>query len=374
MRNTLRLSLHAWRRLATRPDARGASRNITTRRLYPLVGVIHSSLARIQALSHAEALSSAVIPPPLFLLGFWRSGTTFLHELFCCDPRFGFPSTYACLNPSHFLLTEKWARAQVAQHQVHRPMDSMTYSWISPQEDEFALFALGSPSPYQALLLPSLMREPRLLLDLREHSQREQDLWKEILLDFLRLLTVQQGKRMVLKSPPHGFRLPLLPDMFPEARYVVIERNPYEVFASNLRLWQTLLDMYSLESWSADEVEAFVLAAYIIHEDAIAEGARFLGPGVLARIRYEDLVADPVGQMARLYSELELGGFDDVRVRLEQHVAQVVGYKRNQFKISQAEKARLEERWGHLIREKGYWTGHESDYIRFVESVPASAS
>ena len=75
---------------------------------------------------------------------------------------------------------------------------------------------------------------------------------------------------------------------------MIIERNPYEVFASNLKLWNTLLDMYSLESASSEQIERFVLAAYLIHEEAIAEGIRKLAPETLARVRYEDLVADPL--------------------------------------------------------------------------------
>src|SRR5271170_353968 len=156
----LRLSLAAWRKLVVKVDPRRSRINRRTRGLYWLSSATHSLLSRFQYTSYADALKAAVLPPPIFLLGFWRSGTTFLHELFCCDPRFGFPSTYACLNPSHFLLTETWASRREAQ-QTTRPMDSMSYSWASPQEDEFALLALGAASPYEALIVPSLMRDPK---------------------------------------------------------------------------------------------------------------------------------------------------------------------------------------------------------------------
>jgi hypothetical protein len=291
---------------------------------------------------------------PVFLLGFWRSGTTLLHELFCCDKCFGFPSTYACLNPSHFLLTEEWNRKYESQKVVRRPMDGMLYSWASPQEDEFALFALGAPSPYEALVVPSLMREPQLLLDLRQHPEEEQERWKEKLMYFLRLLAIQQRKPMILKSPPHGFKLPWLPTLFPKARYVVIERNPYEVFASNLKLWQTLLDLYSLESFSPEEVEAFVLSAFILHEQAIAEGCRAASPESLARVRYEDLVRDPIGEMERLYRELGLTDFDAMRPTLEKHVNRVSSHQRNRFCFSVQQKERVDECWGDLITEKNY--------------------
>lgn len=350
----LRLSLSAWRRLALKIGAREASLNPRLRVLYGLSSRLYSALGRIQYESHASALENTVPLPPIFVLGFWRSGTTFLHELLCCDPRFGFPSTYACMNPSHFLLTEHWIRNRPPRQQTRRPMDNMKYSWDSPQEDEFALFALGAPSPYEALLAPSLMRDPRLLLDLNQRPVEEQVRWSSFLQYFLQLLTVQQAKTIVLKSPSHGLRLSRLNALFPRARYVIIERNPYEVFASNLKLWQTLLELYSLQRFSTAEIEEFVLAAYVLHEEAIGEGAQSLDGRHVAHVRYEELIAEPLAQMMRLYRELELGGFEEARPGLERYLVGMAGYKRNSLSLSMAQKAQVYRRWGTIIEAKGY--------------------
>jgi len=354
----LRLTHTAWRQIAAKIDATRATRNWAIRLSYAAAGIRNSVLARLQSLSQADALQKVEVPPPLFLLGFWRSGTTFLHELFSCDPSFGFPSTYACLNPSHFLLTEKRAQQLSGNRQSSRPMDNLQYSWASPQEDDFALLDLGAPSPYEALIAPSLMRYPRKLVDLRQRPSEEQACWKQTLQLFLRLLTLQQHKPMVLKSPPHGFKLPLLPAMFPGARFVIIDRNPYEVFASNLKLWSTLQDMYSLEVPSPVEVEQFVLESYLIHEEAIAEGSRDSGRGIVAWVRYEDLVSNPLGEMERLYGELGLAAFDAVRPAMLKHVDSVAGYKRNHFVLSPSQKAAVDQHWGAIIQKKDYaWSG-----------------
>jgi hypothetical protein len=354
MTRRLRLSLSAWRRLATRIDRDRSQLRLHTKLAYWLTGAGHSLLLRLQDASQADALKAASPAPPIFVLGFWRSGTTLLHELLCSDPRFGFPSTYACMNPSHFLLTEAWARGRKARQPTTRPMDAMSYSWTSPQEDEFALLALGAPSPYESLIVPSLMRDPKMLVDLRLHSSTEQKRWGEALRHFLLLLTVQQGKTMVFKSPPHGFKLPLLLSMFPEARYIVIERNPYEVFASNLKLWGTLLSLYAVESSSSDEIEQFLLGAYLMHEEAIAEGIRMADTSRLAFVRYEELANNPIERTERLYGELELGDFCRVRTRMEKYVDGAAGYVRNRFTLTSAQKARVEESWGAAIKAKGY--------------------
>jgi len=354
MTRRLRLTLGAWRRLQTRVDPNRTRLHLRARLGYSLAGVGHSLFLRLQEASREDALKSAAPSNPIFILGFWRSGTTLLHEILCCDSRFGFPSTYACMNPSHFLLTEQWASKHETQRRTTRPMDNMSYSWASPQEDEFALLALGAPSPYESLIVPSLMRDPRRLVDLRQSSSAEQKCWQESFLRFHRLLTVQQNKMMVLKSPPHGFKLPLLLSMFPEARYIVIERNPYEVFASNLKLWRTLLDLYALESFSSDEIERFVLAAYLVHEEAIDEGTGMAGARRVAFVRYESLVADPVGQAERLYDQLELGSFEGVREAIKRYAAGAAGYTRNRLMLSSEQKAHVEASWGGIIKAKNY--------------------
>ena len=38
---------------------------------------------------------------PLFIIGHWRSGTTFLHNLLCQDPNTGFVTTYQSVFPNN---------------------------------------------------------------------------------------------------------------------------------------------------------------------------------------------------------------------------------------------------------------------------------
>jgi omega-hydroxy-beta-dihydromenaquinone-9 sulfotransferase len=349
----LRLLRGTWQSLAVKIDPGCSRATRRTRALYWLNGTTQSILHRIQNKSYADALATVVPPAPIFVLGFWRSGTTFLHELLCCDPRFGFPSTYACLNPAHFLLTERWVRRGEEQ-QVRRPMDDLRYSWSSPQEDEFAMLALGAPSAYEALIVPSLMRDPARLLDLQARSTIDRERWHTTFDYFLKLLTLQQGRTMLLKSPTHGYRMRLLQSKYPDARFVIIERNPYEVFASNLKLWQTLTDSYGLEYCSADQAQDFVLAAYLLHEKTVSEGISHSTPGSVARVRYENMVKKPIEQISHLYTTLKLGDFAEAGPRLETYLDKASAHARNRFRLTRKQKERVDREWGHIIEQKGY--------------------
>ncbi len=354
MPQRLRLSLNAWRRISAKIDRERGYPNVWIRGAYLLTSVANSLLFRLQDASLAEALKAANPRPPVFIIGFWRSGTTMLHELLCCDSRYGYPSTYACMNPSHFALTERFSADKIRQQAASRPMDSMQYSWSSPQEDEFALLALGAASPYEALLVPSLMKDPSELVNWRLENDAGRQRWKDAFQSFHRLLTQQQQKTIVFKSPPHGFKLPMLLSLFPQAKYIVIERNPYEVFASNLKLWRTLLGLYALEPWRDAEIERFVLESYRIHEEAVDEGISSYPKAFITRVRYEEVVADPVSKIGSLYNDLELGNFDRVRESMTQYSKKVAGHARNHFVISAEQKRIIEREWGDLIEKKNY--------------------
>ncbi len=92
-----------------------------------LVSVFHTLLRFLQEGWYGQQIRrTAIRQPPLFILGHWRTGTTLLHELLILDPRHSYPTTYECMEPNHFLLTEalitRWLGFLMP---TRRPMDNM---------------------------------------------------------------------------------------------------------------------------------------------------------------------------------------------------------------------------------------------------------
>ncbi|HZU38120.1 MAG TPA: sulfotransferase, partial [Gemmataceae bacterium] len=121
------------------------------------VSLCHSVLSCLQWIWYGRQIARTPIrEAPIFIIGHWRTGTTLLHELLVLDERHGYPTTYECMSPNDFLLTEgfftRWLRFLAPSH---RPMDNMVAGFERPQEDEFALCMLGQPSPYLAIAFPN---------------------------------------------------------------------------------------------------------------------------------------------------------------------------------------------------------------------------
>ena len=293
---------------------------------------------------------------PVFVLGHWRSGTTLLHELLTLDPRHNFPNTYQCGAPDHFLLTEgSMTRLLWWLMPSHRPMDGMENGWGKPQEDEFALCMVGQPSPYLTVGFPNRPPQDEDAFDLDQMPPRARARWKRAFLRFLRQLTFRDPRRLVLKSPTHSCRIPTLLELFPDALFVLIVRDPYEVFPSTVNLWKTLYATHGLQTPHFAGLEEYVLSTFTHFHERLAEGKKLVPAGQFHALRYEDLLRDPPGEMRRLYGELGLGDFEAVRGSVEQYFESRAEYRTNRYdRLAPDVRARISRRWAAAIRLYGY--------------------
>jgi hypothetical protein len=320
------------------------------------VSVMNSALQLLQESWYGSRLDRTPLrEPPLFIIGHWRTGTTFLHELLIRDPRHAYATTFECLAPNHFLLTGRWLPRWLQwMMPSHRPMDNMAVGWDRPQEDEFALCILGQPSPYQRIAFPNRPPEDGSL-DLGGLSPRARRHWKATFLRLMRELTYAHGgRRLVLKSPPHTARIPVLLELFPDARFVHIIRDPYDVYPSTLKLWRALFLTQGLQRPTFAGLEENVLRMYVQMYERLDEGRKLTAPGRFTELRYEDLVRDPIGQLEAIYRQLDLGDFAAARPAVEDYVAGLRNYETNRHQLSPSETDTITRRWGPIIRRYGY--------------------
>ncbi len=311
-------------------------------------------LGIIQDLIYRKRVGQTAIAAPIFIVGHWRTGTTLLHNLLARDPRHIAPNGYECLFPSHFVLTEPWLLPLFdLLPQFRRPMDDMLISARSPQEDEFALSLLGQPTPYWHFAFPRLpMPDPAYDLDSLPVEAR--DAWKGTLLRFVRQLTWLHGGRIVFKSPPHSFRIRLLLELFPDARFIHIVRNPYEVVPSTLRMNKALLRLWAVQEISETSLEEQVLKRGALLYERLEEGRRSVAPNRFQQLHYEDLIRNPVGQLRQLYSQLELPGFDEVLPRFDEYLAEIAQHVPNKHEVSAGLRDKITCRWSAIIDRYGY--------------------
>lgn len=321
-----------------------------------------------------QVTDTAIDEPPVFILGHWRSGTTLLHNLFAQDSRFAYPNTYQVVNPGTFLTTEDVNTRRFARLlPERRPMDNMRQTFQSPQEDEIALLLMTLTSPYLGISFPDRESFYMQYLTLREASPQVVSRWKGALMAFVRKLTFKYRRPVVLKSPPHTARIRLLLQLFPDARFVHVCRNPYDVFQSSQHYFDTAVWYTYLQRPDRSIVDQGILDRYIALYQAMQEDLHRIPTGNFFQVRFEDLERQPVQTMDAIYRALRLPSFAVCRPRLEDYVSRhLKGYQKNVYPdLSLQWQNRIQQCWGEYFDLWNYPRG--LDTVQPGNSVVARA-
>jgi hypothetical protein len=272
------------------------------------------------------------IRPPLFILGHYRSGTTHLHYLLAQDPRFAYLNAYQASYPDTFLLTEKFgARSLQSFVPKTRPFDNVAVSFDVPYEDEIALNNATRLSPYATAVFPRRAAYYDRFLTLTQATPEELARWRAGIKTLLKKLTLKYDMPLVLKSPPHTARIKLLLEMFPQAKFVHVHRDPYVVIQSTANMMRIALDWLRLQSGDWVNWTQRALEQWREMHDAYFEQRSLIPPGRLHELAFSDLERAPLAALRGIYESLALPPFDEVEPKLREYLASVAEYKKNQF-------------------------------------------
>ncbi len=319
---------------------------------------MNSILTRVQRLTHGQKVDSVILDqPPIFIIGHWRSGTTLMHELMTMDQRLAFPNNFDAFLPNHFLISRPFFYPIVKMLMPgKRPMDNMKMNVASPQEDDFALCVYGAPTPYRRIAFPNRPSRDHLNLDLSSSSPQTQNEIRESMELFLKMLTIQYQSRLVLKSPPHTGRLAQLAQWFPDAKFIHMSRHPYRLVPSTMRLWKLLDSLQGFQvpkyddTWLKNyifECKNLMYSAYLDQRSAIPSNQ-------LVEVKFESLVEDPVGEMKRIYAQLELDQFDLVEPQVQAYFDQRKDHRTNPFTLDAALRSDIDSGWSEYMDVFGY--------------------
>ena len=322
-----------------------------------LMSVPTSLLHWADEIRFGRQLSEVTVPPPVFVLGHWRHGTTHLHNLLTIDQRFSFPNNYQCLFPNSFLTAEKLhSKAIDFFLPRQRPMDNVEWRMASPQEDEFAMCVTTFKSPCMGWVFPRQRDHYDKYLTMRDVSAGEVAEWKEAFLLFLKKLALLSRRPLILKSPPHTARIRLLLEMFPDARFVHIHRNPYDVFHSTRKTLQAVAEFHRLQrAPAAADVDDRILRTYRTMYDVYFEERGAIPEGQFCEVGFEQLEQDPIGQIRGIYKALQLPDFSEVHSEVQSYVSSIADYRKNSFPdLPDALRQRITEDWQRSFQEWGY--------------------
>jgi hypothetical protein len=280
-------------------------------------GIVHSLRMRLRAQEwirrHPEILDER-ITAPIVVVGMMRSGTTLLQRLLAADPRINCAYGWEVVEVAprlDYRFTGTDPRIAISEGRESKsrelaPLLFAIHPMYARQAEEEIVFladAFLSHVPESGAHLPNY----RTWLDSQDFAPAYDHLHR--MLKFLQWQKRRQSldehpvaQRWVLKSPAHLGYLDVLRARFPELHVVHMHRDPRTAIASGASLNATLHAMH------ADTVDVQLVGAQWLQRmswtndramtvrDGWADDATRV-----TDIAFDDAVADPIGQVARVY-------------------------------------------------------------------------
>lgn len=259
----------------------------------------------------------------IFVLGFWRSGTTLLHELLASGPGMAAPRTWQCMNPSAFRI----AGPPRSRATVSRPMDAMLVDALSPQEDEFALLGRGAPSVYRAWLDPRRWEETLPALGQGTWLALPESQWLADWRTFLGWCTPEDAATLVVKSPNHLFRVQAIHRTWPRARFVWTLRDPADTWFSNRKMWRAMSALYGLWEWRPGDLDRLLFRAMAEYAAALRWAKEALDPEASVYLDFDRLGRSAGEVLQSLTQRLGLGPWQSWQAALRERLAQSAGHR-----------------------------------------------
>jgi hypothetical protein len=319
-----------------------------------------TAAGRIEDALYGRQLASMDIDPtPIFVLGHWRSGTTHMHNLLGRDPQHTYSTVYQVVFPTSFLTTGNFLPQLTSRFLTDtRTYDNVKHGWNEAAEDEIALAKLTGLSPYLSFMFPDHAAKYEKYIDFMESTDAERQKWKDGFKYLLKKIMIQTGgKRVVVKSCTHTARVRLLLEMFPDARFVYIHRNPYEVFASTLHMrshtdWENFLEV-PYENWEEErERQTLMLGQRIF--DRFVEDKHLIPKENYYEIAYADLCGNELPVLEDIYTKLRLPNWDRAKRTLKGYTEGLKGYQRNKLKMDKRLQDMVWEYWRTAFDNFGY--------------------
>ncbi|MBP1804905.1 sulfotransferase family protein [Rubellimicrobium aerolatum] len=285
----------------------------------------------------------ARVAPPVFIVGYPRSGTTHLHNLMAASGAFATAPPVLAAMPWEPLTLAPVAKVFIDPYLPRtRLIDGVAMGPEAPTEDEVGLANLGMGSYFHAVYFPR-----RFAKDYRDGlagpagPERRRAIRR-----YVRALARRaKGQPLLLKNPAYTAQVGVLLDLFPGARIVHIHRDPRAVFASSRRALRRTMRELALQDVPEEEIDAAVLETYPLAMRALRAQTAALPARQFAEVGFEELVADPRGVLRRLWARLDLPAPPDALARIDAHLAEVAGFRPEGARLGEAELRRLGAAW-----------------------------
>jgi len=304
-----------------------------------LIAKLCNRLRIVEALKRFPQIMRQEIRQPIFITGWYRCGTTYLHNLLAAHPQLRAPLYWELTHPCPGVDPRKCEprklirKTQLAHH-IHRylaPGFNRSHPMPAEKPEECLHLFENAGMGTTSFFITEATSVAWWLLD--------QDFGPgyRFYKDQIKILNwLRPGRRWVLKWPFHLWHLDALLEVFPDATVIHIHRHPQEAIASVCSLAALAREPF------CDRIDNQALGQFWMdyNDEGLKRGLASrakAAPGQIIDVCYADLVTNPLAEIQRILDGAELER-DDAWLRALPTGRQKVQEKnrdRHQYTLSQ---------------------------------------
>ena len=316
-------------------------------------------LSNLLLLARAEACDPTIreqhIREPIFITGLPRSATTFLHNLFCQDSASHYVRCWETIYP-YAERSGPVADGDARAAKVDRHLRA--FSWIAPEVGLIHPMTARSPQEcteitahvFRSLRFDTTHNVPGYQSWLDAAGHREAYAFHR---RFLQHLQRRRGPgRWILKTPDHVFALDAIREIYPDARFIFMHRDPLEVLPSVAELTEVLRRPFT-RALDRRQIGRQVTTRWAHGaEILIREAEKFPDCAQVAHLEFRAFVENPVRSVAALYDRFGLPFTDVLAEQMHRFIAAWPngGYRRDKTLLEEYGLSPESERY----RYQGY--------------------
>jgi hypothetical protein len=314
---------------------------------------------------------------PVFVVATPRSGTTFLHHLLALDEQnFTHQKLYQTIFPS--IVTNRlfglFSRSRTtppgSQSWGTQILERVFSHWegihsVRPdqEEEDESLFVYSLYTPALYLIMPFIERMPHL----KNTDQASSRIVRKMARDYRR--TVQrhlytdglnvQGKArlLVVKNVLLPSRLQMTQQAFPRARFIRLVRDPHSAIPSAMNLFYSTWAVHSPDLPQDGAETRALFEMFVSHFRRLHELAGADSSGQVLTVKFEELIADPVSEVRKIYGFLGLSFGEEQEKALAAAVSVPARFKsRHEYSLEEfgLSKQDISTQLFDIVGELGY--------------------
>jgi omega-hydroxy-beta-dihydromenaquinone-9 sulfotransferase len=260
---------------------------------------------------------------PIIILGYWRSGTTYLQRLLCINPEIAYLTQYEAFLPLGSAIHSKlfkpllnWAfRILKIKHPSHGVFMDMNF----PSEEDIALISASySNTPMWSHIYSNRADYYFQKLLISEEGSEDFFSFRKMYQYLLKKLSyLNNGRQLVLKSPSNTTKIPEILSIFPNAKFVYIKRNINDVYFSNIKLLSNNRHQW-LQVMKQHEMTEFFISSYPRVISHYNKTKSIIPAQNLVEIEFEKLCENPKNILREIVSKFNIRHFEKYEMRVNQ--------------------------------------------------------